>query len=45
MFIVRLGIYDDKAKRKVCSLHFQEAKEIKEGGDSSKAQLFICQDI
>ncbi len=43
--VASLGVYKGKAGREVCSLNFQEARITREGGDSSRAQLFLCQDI
>jgi hypothetical protein len=36
-YVVNLGIYKGKVKKKVCSLHFQKEIATREGGDSSKA--------
>jgi hypothetical protein len=43
--IAHLGVYESKARKKVCSLHFQEAIATKKGGGSSRARLFRCQNI
>jgi hypothetical protein len=44
-YIMHLGVYEGKARRKVCSIHFQEAIATRKGGDSSRARLCRCQDI
>jgi hypothetical protein len=43
--IVNLGVYEGKVRKEVFFLHFQEARATREGGDSSRAQLFLCWDI
>ncbi len=44
-YIASLGVHESKIRRKVCSLQFLEVRAIREGGDFSRVQLFLCWDI
>jgi hypothetical protein len=44
-YAASLEVHESKAKKEVCSLQFLEARAIREGSDSSKARLFLCQNI
>ncbi len=44
-FATSLGIQKGKMRIRVCSLQFIEEKTTGEGGESFKAQLFLCKDM